>query len=296
MTRHVAITGAGGFVGGFAARWLAAQGFQITALSRQLQADLPRPGLAWRYADLRQPSALPTECDAIIHCAAELPSRTSDPAALYDLNRRMADAVFDHAARQGVGTVVFISSMSVYGAIDVAEVNESLAPRDPDPYGRAKRDGEDALAAAVARGAIASGLSIRLPGTVGQGSHHNFLSDALRTILTGGVVKAVNPDGLFNNIVYVEDLARFFADWIGTPKPGSFVTNLAARDPLPIRDVLAHMFSVAGKPLQCEFSPSPRKSFLISLRRAEELGYRPATVRDSVDAFVRSNLSGFSAP
>lgn len=235
---------------------------------------LPMPQCwVWRQADLLQPEALPERCDAIIHCAAELPSRTSDPVALSDLNRHMADVVFSHAERHGVRTVILISSMSVYGAIDSAEVDENLAPRDTDSYCRAKRDGEEALAAAVARGAVASGLSIRLPGTVGRGSHHNFLLDALRAVVAGGVVKAVNPDGLFNNIVYVEDLTQFFADWTGEPKPGYFVTNLAARDPLPVRDVLARMFEIAGKLPKCEFSSSPRKSFLISLRRAEELGY-----------------------
>lgn len=291
MTLHVAITGAGGFVGGFAAAQLAHAGFDVTALSRGAGRGPAASRLVWRRADLLEAGALPERCDAIIHCAAELPSRTSEPEALYSLNRRMADVVIEHAERHSVRTVIYLSSMSVYGTINVPEVDENLAPCNPDPYGRAKLDGETALAAAVARGVIESALAIRLPGTVGPGSHHNFLSDALRAILSGAALRANNPDAPFNNIVYVGHLARFFSDWLSSPKPGFFATNLASRDPMTIKDVVARMCLVAGKPMNCEFAVSSRKPFLISLERAAALGYRPATVADSLDEFVRSNLT-----
>jgi len=151
-------------------------------------------------------------------------------------------------------------------------------------------EGERMLADAIARG-LPSALSIRLPGTVGRGSHDNFLSHALERILAGEAVTACHKDALFNNIVYVGDLADFLAEWIASPRPGYAVTNIAACDPIRIGDLFSLLFAHAGKPERITFSEDGKAPFQISLEHVIRLGYRPATVRDSVAAFVRDCLS-----
>ncbi len=291
MAAHVVVTGAGGFVGGYLARWFAAHGYQVTAISRRPVGVAPAlKGLTWRQADLRMPNALPERFDSLLHIAAEIPAHCPEPVALYEGNLRAAENVFGEAMRAGARSIVFTSSMSVYGTIDVPVVREDTPPANPDPYGRAKRDAEHVLEACIGRG-LHSGISIRLPGTVGRGSHHNFLSDALGRVLAGERVRANNPDSLFNNIVYVGDLAEFLGQWVTDPRAGYAVTNLAAIEPLRIRDVVALLFQTAGRPERIDVSEGGKKSFLISLDRAQSLGYRPATVRASVQAFVRDNLT-----
>ena len=285
MALHVAVTGAGGFVGGFVARWLAARGCEMTAISR-------RPGeerlanLAWREADLRSPGSLPARFDALLHCAAETPERCPEPHRLYERNMDLSRSVFDQAMKAQARCVVFLSSMSVYGAVSVPEITEDTPPGELDPYGRAKRDAEALLQSCVGHG-LPSALTIRLPGTVGKGSHDNFLSVALARALKGETVKGRNPDSLFNNVVHVGDLAAFLGAWIANPKPGYAVTNLAAAEPLPMREVLALLFAASGHAERLAFEPGGKKPFLISLDRARSLGYRPATVRASVESFVR---------
>jgi nucleoside-diphosphate-sugar epimerase len=288
MPLHVAVTGAGGFVGGFVARWLAAHGHTVTAIARQpAPADLePSPDITWRQADLLGPQPLPESLDALIHCAAVIPERCADPQQLYHLNIEMSRNVFDKACRAGARAIVFLSSMSAYGAIAVPTITETTLAGEVDPYGRAKRDSE-ALLETAGRQGLHSALSIRLPGTVGKGSHHNFLSVALARVRAGEVVKARNPDSLFNNIVYVGDLAAFLDAWITAPRFGYAVTNLAARDPLRFREVLGLLFSLSGREERLVFERGGKPSFLISLDRAISMGYRPSTVRASVECFVR---------
>jgi nucleoside-diphosphate-sugar epimerase len=180
--------------------------------------------------------------------------------------------------------------MSAYGSISVPLVTEDTPPDAPDAYGRAKRDAEDLLAGCVAQG-LPSGLAIRLPGTVGRGSHHNFLSDVLGRVLRAEPVQARHPAALFNNIVEVGDLAAFLGDWVADPRPGYHLTNLAADAPLPIREVFSLLYACAGRPAQVSFTEDGKASFLISLDRAVQLGYRPATVRASIEAFVRESLA-----
>src|SRR5215471_8905637 len=247
MALHAVVTGAGGFVGGVVARSLAARGFRVTAISRRpVEASTEaEAALAWRQADLRMPDSLPPEFDALIHCAAETPERCPEPAALYRRNVDACHSVFEQALRTRAG-VVFLSSMSAYGAVSVSQLTEDTPPGELDSYGRAKRDAERVLEACVSRG-LPSGLTIRLPGTVGKGSHDNFLSVALARALAGDEVKARNPESLFNNVVYVGDLAEFCGNWIAQPRPGYAVTNLAATEPLPMRQVLSLMFACAGR-------------------------------------------------
>jgi UDP-glucose 4-epimerase len=255
MPSHVVVTGAGGFVGGFLAGWLAGRGHTVTAISRRAMqpADENESSrLAWRRADLREPNALPSQFDALIHCAAEIPARLPDPERLYQFNLEGAGNAFREAVAAGVRSIVFLSSMSVYGTVADPVVTEDTPPRDPDPYGRAKLDCERLLEACVKEG-LSSGLAIRLPGTVGKGSHHNFLSDVMTRVLSDQPVHANNPDALFNNIVYVGDLAAFLGDWIDRPRA--------------------------------------KRPFLIDLDRASSLGYRPSTVKASIKAFVRDSMA-----
>lgn len=273
---HVVVTGAGGFVGGFLARWLAERGTEVTAHTRQ-------------RADLRTPGSLPRRFDALIHCAAETPERCPEPAKLYERNMDLARSVFDQALAAGALSVVFLSSMSAYGSVSVAELTEDTPPGELDPYGRAKRDSESLLEKCVGRG-LPSALTIRLPGTVGKGSHDNFLSVFLGRVLRGEKLKGRNPDALFNNVVYVGDLAAFLEAWTTKPRPGYAVTNLAASDPLPMREVLALLCSSAGREPNFEFDSGGKKPFLISLERARSLGYKAASVRSSIEDFVQDCL------
>lgn len=285
MALHVVVTGAGGFVGGFVARWLAARGCKVTAISRRPGGEA-RPNLNWREADLRSPGSLPARFDTLLHCAAETPERCPEPANLYQRNVDLSRSAFEQAMAARAQSVVFLSSMSAYGAVSVPEITEDTPPGELDPYGCAKRDSESLLQSCVERG-FPSALAIRIPGTVGKGSHDNFLSVALARVLKGETVKGRNPESLFNNVVYVGDLGAFLGAWIANPKPGYAVTNLAATDPLPMREVVALLFEFAGREERFVFEAGGRKPFLISLARALALGYRPATVKASIESFVR---------
>jgi len=57
-----------------------------------------------------------------------------------------------------------------------------------------------------------------------------------------------------------------------------------------MREVLAALFELSGRPEQLAFETGGKKPFLISLDHATSLGYRPATVRTSLESFVRDVL------
>jgi sporadic carbohydrate cluster protein (TIGR04323 family) len=229
---RVLVTGAGGFVGKVVARTLAAAGHQTTASFRKTEpADLAEvAGIALLRLDLQALDRL-EPLEAVVHCAADVPAFCPDPDALYRSNVEGARRLFDAAVAAGATRIVYLSSMSIYGAISAPVVTEDTPSTDPEVYGRSKLEGERLLATACARGPRLAGLSIRLPGVVGRGGRNNFLSSTLQRVLKGEPVSANHAAAPFNNIVHVEDLAGFIADRLGDLPPGHRVTNIAGARP-----------------------------------------------------------------
>jgi len=291
MSMHVVVTGAGGFVGGFVTKYLATHGFRVTATTRKFvhSGQEGCDGATWIETDLTNPGGLPAQFDALVHCAALLPSTSCDSNRLYSENLTMASNAFIQAMNANAKTVVLLSSMSVYGSIHVAEVTEETKFHDPGAYGKAKYDAECELEKCIAA-SLWSGLSIRLPGTVGRGSHHNFISDTLKSIRASKKIEIKNPEALFNNIVFVEDLAKFLMRWILAPRKGYFITNLASCAPMRIRDVISLLYMKANKPEMVRFDNASPTPFLISLNRAIDLGFIPSTVQESIASFTQAEL------
>jgi UDP-glucose 4-epimerase len=289
---HAVITGVGGFVGAAVTQACLERGWRVTAVYRNRAPSRVRlqPRLAMVRTDLRQCDGLPERYDYLVHCAADVPATCPDADELYRSNVEGTRSVLEHAAEAGARRIVYMSSMAIYGAISVPVVNEDTMPSSPNVYGTSKAEGE-ALLRVWADRSRGGGIAIRLPGVVGAGGRNNFLCDTLTRILAGQAVTARNPEALFNNVVHVHDLARFVAALLPGIPEGAVPLTLGAIEPLTIREVLLRLFSRAGKSPRLDWASGGGTPFLIRFDRAVALGYRPATVADSLDRFVADVLA-----
>jgi nucleoside-diphosphate-sugar epimerase len=235
---------------------------------------------------------LPTgRFDALIHCAAAIPSAVPDEAELTRINIEGSLRLFEHAVKSGARVIVFCSSMAVYGRI-AADVVDPDTPIDaPGAYGRSKLESEIKLAEFSRADAGLRALSIRLPGVVGPGSHDNFLSDTIRRLAAGEVISVRNPEAPFNNVVHVDDVASFASTLLTALPPGHRVATIAATEPLPVRDVVDMLQDATGGFGQVHYRREGH-SFLISSEHARGLGYRPPTVRAAVERFASGYATG----
>ena len=293
---RVLISGAGGFVGGHLAVWLAGRGHDVVALVRRTRSSIleRRKDIRIAQADLAtEADALPAgPFDAVIHCAAAIPSAVPDDAELARINVEGSRRLFEHAVNSGARRHRLLL---IYGGIrpNYAEVVDRGTPiKEPGAYGRSKLELSVCLPSWARLMLGLRALSIRLPGVVGPGSHDNFLSDTMARLAAGGTADVRNPDALFNNVVHIDDLARFADTLLSTLPPGHQVTTIAAADPLPIREVVGLLLAAAGPGAAVRYRQEGH-SFLISNEHARTLGYRPATVRD-VRATLRGRLCGRS--
>lgn len=286
---RVLISGAGGFVGRHLAVAMARSGNDVVALVRRTRPAVLKQQKRIRVvqADLAvDTEALPADTfDAAIHCAAAIPSTVPDETELMRINLEGSRRLFEHAIKVGVDVIVFCSSMAVYGRIAANVVDPDTPIDEPGAYGRSKLESEGKLAELTRAHSGLRTLSIRLPGVVGPGSHDNFLSDTMRRLTAGETISVRNPDALFNNVVHIDDLARFADTLLSTMPPGHQATTIAAVDPLPIREVVG-LLQTAARPGATVRYRQEGHSFLVSNHHAQTLGYRPATVRDAVQRFA----------
>lgn len=160
---RVALTGASGIVGRFAARALCRAGHQVTPLDRAHGWDLGRPAPLAGH-------------DALIHCAfAHLPGRYrggegEDPAGFVAANLDGTRRLFDQALAQGVGRVLFLSSRAVHdGHPPGLGLPDDLPPRPTSLYGRVKAEAEAHLATLPL-----AGCALRATGVYGPGPAHKW--------------------------------------------------------------------------------------------------------------------------
>lgn len=131
--RRVAVTGAGGFIGGAVSRRLLSEGASVTAIDRDAAglADIAAAGADAVAGDITDRAAMGDALagsDLLVHCAAIV----SDAGSMDDhirVNVGGTATVLGAAAAAGVERSVHVSSVVVYGYDHPGELDESAHPR-----------------------------------------------------------------------------------------------------------------------------------------------------------------------
>jgi UDP-glucose 4-epimerase len=285
---HTLVTGVSGFVGSHLARQLARQGFPVTGLYRKelgLGADLAgADAVQLMRADLTDLTDLPAGCAAVVHAAASSAWTGITHDAVVRDNVVATRRLIELAECVGCRAFILLSSMSVYGQIDVAVVDERTRIVDPDVYGASKLIGERLLEERQAR---VPGLTLRLPGVVGRGARRNWLASTAERLRRGDPATLFNPDAAFNNALHVDDLAAVIARALGRGWRGYDTLVLGARGQLAVRVVVERLAAGMGVPPRLAVQSAAKQAFLLSSAKAiRDWGYDPLEIGALVDRFA----------
>jgi nucleoside-diphosphate-sugar epimerase len=197
--RHVALTGATGFIGSAVLSRLLAGGWTVRALHRPRRDRTPasQPGVEWIEGDLgdvRSLDALVTGADAVVHCAGSV--RGARAAGFERVNAEGTRRLLEAAARASQPPRFLLMS--------------SLAARMPDlsAYAASKRHGERVLEAAMSN---VRWTVFRPPAVYGPGDRE--LEPVFRWIARGVAPMPAGGAGRFS-LIYVDDLASAVLRWL----------------------------------------------------------------------------------
>jgi nucleoside-diphosphate-sugar epimerase len=288
---NILVTGVSGFAGSILANRLSGAGHAVTGLhrrsSRFLESLESVRGVFLHAGDLRS-LELAGPFDIVVHAAATSPQPGVDILGMVEDNVVATKTLIGLAEHWRSRCFIFCSSLSLYGTIEAAVVDESTPIISPDAYGATKHICELMLQDCST---WLPSLSLRLPGVLGPGAHRNWMSGVAERLLRGDVIRAFNLDQPFNNAVHVDDIANFAAHVIAKPFTGAHSVVLGASGMVTIGEAIEALAQSLGVRAHIEVVSAKKHSFCLSSERAiKEWGYAPLEIQDLLRRYAQDVL------
>jgi UDP-glucose-4-epimerase GalE len=300
----VLVTGGAGYIGSHASKALTARGESVVIYDNFSQGHRAATRRATVVeGDIQDTAKLVAtinthRIDAVMHFAAWLSVGDSvkDPAGYYRNNVVGALSVLDAMIATGVRHLVFSSTCAIFGTPETTPIHEDLPKRPINAYGETKLAIELALPhfehayglrSVALRYFNAAGADV--DGELGEdhAPEIHVIPRALDAAMGRGSFRIFGddyptPDGTcLRDYVHVSDLASAHVLALDALRAGapSSAYNLGNGRPTSVRDVLASVGRVTGKPVPYELAPrrdgDPASLFASSDRIKRELGWRP---------------------
>lgn len=246
---RVLVTGATGFLGGYAVREFLAAGHEVVAAGRNRAAleRLRAEGAETVEADLAALSAMPVRADVLVHAAA-LSTPWGRWREFREANVDGTEAMIALAERQGIKRLVFVSSPSIYSARrhqHLVREEDVDADSRMSLYIRSKIEAERLLQTALAAGRIRELVILRPRGLIGPGDPSllpRFVAASRRRgipLFDGGRNEV--------DITCVENAAHALLLAASSGDAAGGVYNITNGEPAPLGELLRRFFDAMGE-------------------------------------------------
>ncbi|MGH2540931.1 MAG: NAD-dependent epimerase/dehydratase family protein [Actinomycetota bacterium] len=249
---RVFLTGGTGFIGGNVAKKLRERGDEVVALVRSpgKATKLREAGCELIEGDLSNLGAIGRGLegtDACIHGAAiykvGIPKKERQP--MYEANVNGTENVLDAAIDAGVGRIVYVSTVGVFGNTREEVVDERYR-RDESEGFLSCYDETKYKSHQIAKDRIAKGAPIVIvqPGGVYGPGDHSEIGNFIDQVRTGKLRAKVFPKMGFN-LVYVDDVADGILLALDNGKAGE--SYVLGGEIARMEDLFAKTAALAGK-------------------------------------------------
>jgi nucleoside-diphosphate-sugar epimerase len=281
--QRVLVTGASGFIGTHLTHRLVAAGAHVVALDLKPPREI-LANVDYVVGDVRnlQGCDIP-KIDRIFNLAAIHTTPGHPDHEYYDTNVNGAIEVTRLAERDGVGSITFTSSISVYGPSEDRKT-ESSVPAPVSAYGKSKLMAEKIHQTWMRSGAGRSLVVVRPAVVFGAGEGGNFARMA--SLLKRGVFVFPGRRDTIKSCIYVEDLIDLFLAASNSPE-----SHVVLNGSYPECPTLEHIVGT----LQKQYFPKarlidvPQRAVMLAAKALSALnGFGLGVHPDRVTKLVRS--------
>ena len=292
MGLRILITGAGGFIGRYLAGSFAEGDNYIIATYRNSKPNIVNSSSAkikLVRLDLCENLQGLEPVDVVIHSAAAHPNSTPAPATLDYIQSNVIATLklVNYCKLIQPKIFIHLSTISVHGQVMVDELDEDVPLHKPDIYGLTKYASELILKEHLS---YFPSVCIRMPGVLGPGFFAPWLGTVLEKAGRNEPISLYNPDSLFNNVTDLAEIRRLISLIIDNGSVGFEVVNLAAAEPMRIREAIDIIICLMGSKSRVYEQDTDRNSFSIKIDKLMQFfGFEPATTRSIVYGYVSGN-------
>lgn len=301
----ILVTGGAGYVGSHVCKALASRDFLPVVYDNLVHGH--REAVRWgplEVGDIADRAALDVAIAkqrpaAVMHFAAftYVGESVTDPGKYYRNNVAGTLSLLEAIRDAGIGRLVFSSTAAAYGTPKIVPIQED-APKNPiNPYGQSKLIAENMIADFSAAHMI---RAVRLryfnaagadpDGDIGElhDPESHLIPLAMQAVTGDGPPLILfgddypTPDGTcIRDYIHVTDLADAHVralDWLDG-NPGAHAFNLGTGKGASVREILAALEKVAGKPVPHSIGPlragDPAELVSDPAKAMRELGWTP---------------------
>lgn len=241
------IFGGSGFIGGHLIDTLRTREPGANIINADLVDNDHGGKCHWTRCDVRQPIELPGHTfgpgDVIVNLAAVHRTPGHEDHEYFETNVPGARHVCDFATRHGIDTILFTSSIAVYGTHESLNSEDTL-PMPSSAYGISKAMAEDAHRAWQTAGADRR-LIICRPGVVfGTGEGGNYTR--LYKSLTQHKFAYPGRKDTIKACFYIKDLLDFFLQRLAEARPGDQELFNCTYNPAPTIEHIVQAMRTVG--------------------------------------------------
>ena len=242
---NISVIGGSGFIGTrLVGRMLAKGDYQVTIIDKAKSLRYPQ---ATVIADIRSLPQLSQALEAgsvVVHLAAEHRDDVR-PRELYDeVNVQGTRNLVTVAEEKGISTIIFTSSVAVYGFAPVG-AGEDAAINPFNDYGRTKFLAEEVLRAWQARAPKERTLCIIRPTVVFGERNRGNVFNLFRQVASGRFVM-VGSGKNRKSVAYVENVAAFIEHCL-SHQPGSYLYNYVDKPDFDMNEFVGLINKAMGR-------------------------------------------------
>jgi nucleoside-diphosphate-sugar epimerase len=279
--KNILLTGSSGFIGKNLLRNLVSSNFFVYAIGKK-KPNFRHINFKFIKYDLKKKIILKKirKIQCIIHTAAISPENNITERKMLKYNFLTTKNIIDYAKKNKILKFIFLSSISIYGKIDIPTLSENTRIKNPSAYGLSKLKNEEYI-----KKSNLTSISIRLPGVVGKLSKRNLLTRILKS--KKKIINAYNKNKLFNNVIHVDNLSNFIIELCNKKfKRGNIPVLVSSTKPIHFKKVM----NILAKKKKIKYIKKLKNSFVINNNFAiKKFKFKPWSTIYSLKKFVMEN-------
>ncbi len=291
---RVAITGAGGLLGGAVLLRLLESGHEVVALSGSLDAAIGAEVVRWdAKQDWERTAEALRQVEVVVHAGAHIPrdhSDSTEAVQCFEVNALGTLNLLRASERSGVRRFIYVSGANVLSPrSEFVKEDDPVGCEHSPYYLGSKVLGEIYVRAAMARGL--NGLVVRPSSIYGPGMMAGVLWNFAEQIQRGAPISLQNGGRFRADYVWRDDVAKVLCEAVVGQQKGE--VNLGSGQATSVLDVaklLLEIFNAdprlienatMGSPFASEgFSP-------VDITRARDwFGFHPTSLRDGLERWL----------